>query len=160
MELLGVIVGACISIITLIIKLSFDHIKLKSEEKRWYGEDFLKLQIKAFENLLSTLEDCYVTCNQYGNYPPKSTTEFNTKVLPTQEAYRRAIIMASIYLKEEEKKIFDKYLGAVTDTIRKIQSRNTAQINWSQLLDTREQAINCLKNLLNPKKLKEYIDSI
>ena len=90
----------------------YESRKKESEERRWYADYFLGRKIDALSNLYATLVDCHFTMNFYGNCPPSTLQEFKEKVLPKEEAYLRAKVMASIYLDDETNKIMSNALGA------------------------------------------------
>jgi len=166
----GIIIGAIIPIITFSITQYFDYKKFKSEEKRWYGEYFLKLKVDTIKNLHSVMEECYFIYNKYLNLSPISIKEYNEYVCGKSEDYRDAKVMAEIYLDEEQNKILSHMLEVLrkADNAIKICAEQNIGVNgltnppfdWKEFLQAREDAVNVFKELLNPKSLREYIRNI
>lgn len=142
--------------------------KRESEERRWYSDYFLGRKIDALNNLYAALVDCHFTMNFYGNCPPSTLQEFKEKVQPKEQAYLRAMVMASIYLDEEANKLMSNALGAFRQASMAIwlslpdeelrvnkesYGNDVKNVNWERLKDRYDQAVDCLRNLLNPKVL-------
>jgi len=143
--------------------------KRESEERRWYSDYFLGRKIDALNNLYAALVDCHFTMNFYGNCPPSTLQEFKEKVQPKEEAYLRAMVMASIYLDEEANKLMSNALGAFRQASMAVwlslpddqcpvnknsYDRSTRNLDWKGFVEAREKAVACLKAMLNPKVLQ------
>jgi len=147
----------------------YESRKRESEERRWYADYFLGGKIDALNNLYVTLVDCHFTMNFYGNCPPSTLQEFKEKVQPKEEAYLRAMVMASIYLGNEADKIMSDALGSFRQASMAIwlslpndqcpanknsYNRSIRDLNWERFKETYEKAVACLKDMLNPKVLE------
>jgi len=97
--------------------------------------------------------------------------------LSLEEEYRTAIRMAIIYLNDEEKEIFEHFLGEFRQvrsaisknlptskllqnrqTLKNYQPPPTPQVkNWNTLLGAYNKAVDCIRNLLNPEQLKNIL---
>src|SRR5690242_5592368 len=82
------------------------------EHNRWYADHFIGDKLQSFRKLHIALVDCHFTMNFYGNTPPQTLVEFKEKVAAKEQAYLEAMVLASLFLKTDEKKIFRKALGA------------------------------------------------
>lgn len=179
-ELSLILIGSVSALSGVLISEIFGYLKRKSEEKRWYVQHFLGLKIDALKNLHNSLEDCYKTFNIYGNTGVQNWTQYQTEILTIEEKYRTAIRMAIIYLSNEEKEIFESFLGQVRQIGSAIRSdipapqvgsrRNRLSQsvsitlpmvnNWPTFIDSYNAAVDCVRELLNPRQLKEYIENI
>ena len=150
----------------------FEAKKRESEEKRWYADYFLGRKIDALNNLYAALVDCHFTLNFYGNCPPSTLQEFKEKIQPKQEAYLRAMVMASIYLDEKAYGIMSNVLGSFRQASMAIwlslpndecpakknsYDRSTRSVDWKTFVETYEKSVVFLKNMLSPKVL-EHIE--
>ncbi len=164
------IITASSALLGVLITQRYESKKRESEERRWYADYFLSRKIDALNNLYATLVDCHFIMNFYGNFPPSTLHEFKEKVQPKEEAYLRAKVMASIYLDSEAEKIFTSALAAFRQASmaiwlnlpddqcpanKKSYSDEIKSMNWDRFVDTHEKAVECLRNLLNPKVLEE-----
>jgi hypothetical protein len=127
-------------------------------------------KIDALNNLYAALVDCHFTMKFYGTIPPIALQEFKEKVHPKEEAYSRAKVMASIYLNDEADKIMSAALVAFQQASLAIwlslpdaqipavnknsYPRETRILDWARFIETYEKAVDCLKNMLNPKVLE------
>lgn len=142
--------------------------KRESEERRWYADYFLGRKIDALSNLHAALFDCHSTMAFYGNVPPRTLQEFKERVQPKEEAYLRAMAMASIYLNEEANAIMSDTLGAFRQAstaiwlalpddecpVRKESYDDSVRyLNWHKFRETYETAVGCLKGMLSPEVL-------
>ena len=154
-------------VITLIVTLWFENKRRTLEHKRWYVDYFIGDKIKSFRKLHVTLVDCHFTMNSYGNAPPQTQAEFDGGVLPKQATYLDAMVMASIYLNEDENKVLSEALGGFRQASRAIWStiptsqgsvqpmNQPINLNWTLFTNTYEKAEKLLKEKLNPELLKE-----
>jgi len=142
--------------------------KRKSEERRWYADHFMDRKINALSNLHVTLVDCKYTMNYYGNCPPQTLHEFNSKILPKEQNYLRAYTLASIYLDKDTKDSMGKVLGSFNQASfaiwlslpdsechanKKSYVQSTKTLDWNGLDKTYNTAVSCLENLLSPEVL-------
>jgi hypothetical protein len=74
MGLIGVIVGAAITLLT-------TRITRTSEERRWYLDTFLKAKIESLQVLYATLNHCFFKVSNGLDYPPSTYDQFNIDVL-------------------------------------------------------------------------------
>lgn len=163
------IISAVSVLLGVLITQRYESRKRESEEKRWYADFFLGKKIDALNNLYAALVDCHFTMNFYGNIPPTTLQELKEKVHPKEEAYLRAKVMASIYLNDEADKIMSAALGAFRQASMAIwlslpddqipvnknsYSREIRILDWARFIETYEKAVDCLKNMLNPKVLE------
>lgn len=155
-----------------LITQRYESRKRESEERRWYADYFLGKKIDALNNLYAALVDCHFTMNFYGNCPPSTLQEFKEKVQLKQETYLQANVMASIYLDEEIDKIMAEALGAFRQASMAIflnlpddecpanknsYSSQVRYLDWERLSETYENAVACLKEILNPKVLEHVV---
>src|SRR3990172_5882523 len=82
------------------------------EQKRWYVDHFIGEQLQSFRKLHVALVDCHFTMNFYVSHSPQTLIEFKEKVSSKEQVYLEAMVMASIYLNEDENKVFSQTLGA------------------------------------------------
>ena len=164
--IIAFIVGAIIPIITQYI----EYMKLKSEEKRWYGEYFLKLKVNTIKNLQSVMEECFFIYNKYLNLSPIPLNDYYTYVAGKSEDYRNAKVMAEIYLTETQNRILSNMLGKFREadnaikrcsqqniTINKLQN---PPFNFGAFVETHVDAVDVFRELLNPRSLREYIRNL
>ena len=107
-------------VITFLMTNHFETKRRVLEHRRWYVDHFIGDKIESFKRLHQALVDCHFTLNLYGNIPPQTQAEFENEVLPKQEAYLRAMVMASIYFNKDENKVLSKALGAFRQASRAI----------------------------------------
>lgn len=153
------------------LTLWFENKRKSLEHKRWYVDHFIGDKIETFRKLHVALVDCHFTMNFHGNVPPQTQAEFSEKVLPKQATYLHAMVMASIYLNEDENKVLSQALGGFRQASRAIWSsvppsqgpatrsvqpmHQPISLNWTLFTDTYEKAERLLKEKLNPDLLKE-----
>jgi hypothetical protein len=133
-----------------------------------YAQFFLGRKIDALNSLCAALVDCHFTMNFYGNVPPSTMQEFKEKVQPKEEAYLRTKVIASIYLDNDADKKMSAALGAFRGASKAIWLRvpdnphkdsydsKTQELDWPQLEKSYEEAVACLKNMLNPQILERF----
>lgn len=166
----GGFIGAVAVILGLFISRVFEYQDRKTEEKRWYAQYFLGLRIDALKKLHIALEEAYKGSNIYGSKAASTSSEDIQNLAPLIDEYRMAIRMAIVYLTTEQFKIFGNTLGqfrgilqdAMTFYNLKGKTPNPKSLmgNWPELLKSYENAVDCLKELLNPKNLREYVEKI
>jgi hypothetical protein len=141
------------------------------EHKRWYVDHFIGEQLQSFRKLHVALVDCHFTMNSYGNASPKTLVEFKETVSPKERVYLEAMVMASIYLNEDEEKVFSQALGAFRQAsmaiwlnlpdgeIPHVNKRSygdeTNRLDWELFTETYDKALKLLRQKLNPNSLKE-----
>ena len=151
------------------ITLWFERKRSLLEYERWYTDHFIGDKLEQFRRLHAALVDCYFTMNFYGNVPPQTLTEFREKVSPKEDAYLRHMVLASIYLSEEDRRVFCEALGAFRQASMAIflhlpagecpakvdsYGTETKNMNWRLFKDTYEAARRLLEGKLNPALLK------
>jgi len=166
--LVGIISAASV-LLGVWITQRYESRKRESEERRWYADYFLGRKIDALNNLYAALVDCHFTMNFYGNCPPSTLQEFKEKVQPKEEAYLRAMVMASIYLDSEADKIMSAALASFRQANMAIwlslpndqcpanknsYSQSMKELNWEIFEETYKNAVACLKDMLNPEVLE------
>ncbi len=166
--LVGVI-SAASALLGVLITQRYESRRRESEERRWYADYFLGRKIDALNNLYATLVDCHFAMNFYGNCSPSTLQEFKEKVLPKEDAYLRAKVMASIYLNQEGDKTMSEALGAFRQANMAIwlnlpddqcsvdknsYDQSIRRLDWKRFSNTYEKAVACLKDTLNPKILE------
>jgi hypothetical protein len=90
--------------------------KRESEEQRWCADRLLARRTEALIDLHVATVDCRDTMNFYGNEYPRTLAEFREKVLPREEAFKHAMIIACIYLDDAQNEIVTNALGAFKQT--------------------------------------------
>jgi hypothetical protein len=165
------IISAASALLGVFITQHYESKKRASEEKRWYAQFFLGRKIDALNSLYAALVDCYYTLNFYGNDPPSSMQEFKERIQPKENAYLRAKVIASIYLDDGADKIMNYALGAfrqasmaiwlhVPDNPHKDKyDSRTRELDWTLFTKAYDQAVACLKNMLNPQILEDFGNS-
>ena len=165
----GVVIGAVIPAIMFIGSKIFDFLKLKSEEKRWYGEHLLKLRIDTLRDLQLIMEESFFIYNKYLNLSPINEEEYFKNVAGKSEKYRDAKVLSEIYLTQAQDGVLSTMLGqlrladkAIADSIRLNTGVNglTPPFGWGEFLDAHTNAQNSLKELLNPNSFRNYLDNI
>jgi hypothetical protein len=139
------------------------------EHNRWYVDHFIGEKLQSFRKLYVALVDCHFTMNFYGNDPPQTLIEFKEKVSPKEQVYLEAMVMASLYLNEDENKVFSQALGAFRQASMAIwlhlpdgqipvnkmsYSDETKSLNWGRFTETYDRALKLLQQKLNPESLK------
>jgi hypothetical protein len=143
----------------------------KLQAKRWYAEFFLNKKYKALSDLYTALIECHEALNLYGNMPPPTLHEFEEKVSNKVDAYKRAKLTASIFLNERQNKILSEALGAfrraAQATWLSLPDKQLPNVNkgsyppevklvdWNDLRDKYDKAVECLQEVLNPRLLSE-----
>jgi hypothetical protein len=108
--------------------------------------------------------------NFYGNDPPRTLIEFKEKVSMKEQAYLEAMVLASIFLKDDEKEVFRKALGAFRQASMAIclslpddqipvnkmsYGDETKRLDWDLFTETYEKALGLLQQKLNPESLQD-----
>jgi hypothetical protein len=139
------------------------------EHKRWYGDHFIGDKLQSFRKLYVALVDCHFTMNFYGGVPPQTLVEFREKVSTKEQSYLEAMVLASIFLKDDEKEVFRKALGAFRQAsmaiwlslpddqipVNKISyGEETKRLDWKIFTETYDEALKLLQQKLNPESLK------
>lgn len=166
---LGVLTGS-FTLLGVGVTLWFENKRNALEHQRWYVDHFIGEKLQSLRKLHVALVDCHFTMNSYGNGPPKTLVEFKEKVSPKEEAYLEAMVMASIYSNEDERKVFSKALGAFRQAsmaiwlslpddqipVNKVSyGTETKSLNWNLFTETYEKALGLLQQKLNPESLKD-----
>ena len=79
--------GGAIAVLTLAVNHGFEVARRRSEERRWHAQQFLKDKIESLRRLYATTVNWSRTLNYYGNFPPKTYEELQTKVVVKEEAF-------------------------------------------------------------------------
>ena len=152
------------------LTLWFENKRNVLEHKRWYVGHFIGEKLERFRNLHVALVDCHFTMNYYGNVPPQTLVEFREKVLPKEEAYLRTMVIASIYMNNDENNVFSKALGAFKQASmaiwlslpdeqipvnKKSYSDRIKSMDWDRFTKTYDEALKLLQQKLSPDSLKE-----
>ncbi len=117
------------------------------EHKRWYGDHFIGDKLQSFRKLYVALVDCHFTMNFYGGVPPRTLVEFREKVSTKEQSYLEAMVLASIFLKDDEKEVFLP--------VNKISyGEETKRLDWKIFTETYDEALKLLQQKLNPESLK------
>jgi hypothetical protein len=166
--LVGIITAASV-LLGVWITQHHESRRRESDERRWYADYFLGRKIDALNNLYATLVDCHFAMNFYGNCPPSTLQEYKEKVQTKEEAYLRAKVMASIFLDNGADKMMSDVLGAFRQAGMAIwlslpddqcpankNSYDSSVINfdWVGFNKAYDNAVACLKDMLNPKVLE------
>jgi len=164
------LITATSALLGVLITQRYESKKRESEERRWYADYFLGRKVDALNNLYAALVDCYFTMHYYGSLPPFTLHEFKEKIAPKEESFVRAKVMASIYLDNKAEDIMFKALGAFKQASMAIwlslpdeecpvnknsYSEKIRNMDWDRFTKTYEEAISCLKDLLNPKVFQQ-----
>jgi len=151
------------------VTLWFQEKRSTLEHSRWYAAHFIGDKLQSFRKLHIALVDCHFTMNFYGNTPPQTLVEFKEKVATKEQAYLEAMVLASLFLKDDEKKIFRKALGAFRQASMAIwlslpdgqlpvnkmsYSEEIKRLDWSVFTETYEKALEILQQKLNPESLE------
>jgi hypothetical protein len=140
------------------------------EHKRWYVDHFIGDKLQSFRKLHVALVDSHFIMNFYGNDPPRTLIEFKEKVSMKEHAYLEAMVLASIFLKDDEKEVFRKALGAFRQASMAIclslpddqipvnkmsYGDETKRLDWDLFTETYEKALGLLQQKLNPESLQD-----
>ncbi len=141
----------------------------RAQQRRWYAEYFLGRKMDALNNLFVALSDCYFTMNHYGNCHPSTFHEYKAEVQSAEDAYRRASVLASVYLNDEANQTMSGARGAFRQAsmaiylhlpdgecraIKASEASEVRNVDFKRLSEAYEDAFHCLKEVLNPKILK------
>ena len=152
------------------VTLWFEDKRNVLEHRRWYANHFIGEKLQSFRKLHVALVDCHFTMNFYGGHPPQTLIEFKEKVSPKEQGYLEAMVMASIYLNEDENKVFSQALGAFRQASMAIwlnlpddqipankrsYGDQIKTLDWNLFTETYEKALTLLQQKLNPDSLKE-----
>lgn len=165
------ILSATTALLAILIERIFEERRGRSEEKRWYADYFIGRKIDALTLLYSELIDWQYAINLYGNSRPSTLEEYKGQLHAHEIAFRRAMVMAKVYLSEEVERIirdtfsiFSQANQAIwfslpDEEIPNIKKANypedVKRIQWERFFDTFTKASECLGNLLNPDILNE-----
>jgi hypothetical protein len=153
-----------------IVTLWFENKRSAREHTRWYVDHFIGDKLENLRKLHDALVDCHFSMNLYANFPPQTLVEFKEKVASKEDAYLRAMVMASIYLNEPERKVFSEALGAFRqanmaiwlslpdDQIpvdKRSYSEKTRTLDWERFTSTYEKVSKLLEEQLNPESLRK-----
>ena len=160
--ILGIIIGASITIFTFSITQYFDYKKFKSEEKRWYAEHFLDLKIDTLQKLHVTFNHCINMYNIFLGYPKISKKDIKEVIIPKVEEYIDTFSFAESYLDLEGKdNVFLDALTFFTNAENDVIENKINKESWKEKIKyLRKGGTNRMKDLLDPHSLKEYIESI
>ena len=152
------------------VTLWFEDKRNALEHRRWYVDHFIGEKLQSFRKLHVALVACHFTMNFYGNDPPRTLIEFKEKVFSKEQSYLEAMVMASIYLNEDEKKVFSQALGAFRQASMAIwlnlpddqipvnkesYNEQIKSLDWNLFTETYEKALTLLQQKLNPEALRE-----
>jgi hypothetical protein len=150
--------------------LWFENKRSSREHTRWYVDHFIGDKLENLRKLHDALVDCHFSMNLYGNLPPQTLDEFKEKVASKQDAYLRAMVIASMYLDKREREIFSKALGAFRQANMAIwlslpddqlavnrlsYGEGMRALDWERFISTYEEASKVLEEKLNPESLRK-----
>jgi len=150
--------------------LWFENKRSAREHTRWYVDHFIGDKLENLRKLHVALVDCHFSMNLYGNVPPQTLVEFKENVASKQDAYLRAMVIASMYLDKPEREVFSKALGAFRQAnmaiwlslpddelkVNKLSySSEIRNLDWERFTSTYEKASELLEEKLNPKSLRK-----
>lgn len=149
----------------------YEERKRKSEEKRWLSEHFMDRKLNSINELWMSLLDSKDAILRAIPDEYESKADFQEKVSYKVERYRKALLVASVYIAENEMKLLNGALGALNqastalflnlpDDISGVKgsaySDKIKSVNYDLVLESSKEALEVLQPLLNPKILKEY----
>lgn len=165
------ILSAATALLAILIERMFEERRGRSEEKRWYADYFIGRKIDALALLYSELIDWQYAINLYGNSRLSTLEEYKGQLQIHEIAFRRAMVMAKVYLDENAERIirdafsvFSQATQAIwlslpdeeTANIKKANySEDSKRVQWERFFDTFDKASECLGTLLNPGILNE-----
>ena len=144
------------------VTLSYGNKRSLVEHERWFVDHFLKDKLERLRDLHVSLVDCHFTLNIYGLTPPRTLVEYKEKIGPKEQDYLRAMVIASLYLTEEEKSVFASALSAFRpagmaiwlnlpdgeiNADRRSYSEEHRQVNWQDFTRTYENAVKLLTEI-------------
>lgn len=169
------LVGAGIALVSAavgsIITHVFEERRRQSEEKRWLAEYYMDRKVKSINELWMSLLDSKDAILRASPDEYESKKDFQKKISDKVEKYRKAKLVASVYIAEKEMKLLNKALGALKkaslalflnlpDDISGVKgsdySDETKSVNYELVLESSKKALEVLQPLLNPEILKEY----
>jgi len=165
------ILSAATALLAVIVERVFEERQKCSEEKRWYADYFLGRKIDAIASLYSELIDWQYAVHLYGHVSLATLEEYKKQVQTREVSFRRAMVMAKVYLDEESEKtirnvfaVFCEASQAIwfslpDEEIPNIKKANydddVKRIEWARFYDTYNKASECLGRLLNPDMLEK-----
>lgn len=170
-DIWATVVGGVLALAGVGLTLWFENKRRVLEHKRWYADHFMGRKVEAFQTLHVALVDCHYTMNDYLANPPKTMVEYRDNVAPKQKAYLGAMVMASIYVSEDENKVLSKALGSfrqankaiwlslpdseLSPNVKSSYGDEDKNVNRRLFDDAYDEAEKLLKEKLNPESLKE-----
>lgn len=167
--------GGAIAVLTLAVNQGFEVARRKSEERRWHAQQFLKDKIESLRKLYATMVDWSRTLNYYGNFPPKTHEELQTKVVVKEEAFHDALAFAAMYLSVEGDTRVREAMGvfrmaqlslfyALPDSEfsarRPRPPEGLREFPWEKFVQAQGTASAVLGPLLNPRSLRSLETSL
>ena len=154
------------------VTLWFENKRNALAHKRWYVDHYIVDKLQSLRKLHVALVDCHFTLNFYGNVPPQTLVEFKENVSPKEDVYLQAMVMASLYLNQSEKKVFSASLSAFRQAkmaiwlslpngqlpdgvVRESYGPRATNIEWERFTATYENSIKLLEEKLHPESLKK-----
>jgi len=167
MSIVDIIIGALIPITTFIVTKIFEHHRLKIEGIRWFGGTLLELKIDGLKTLYNQMQKCFNTYILYWDWDEESLKklDYYQIFLPMHLEFIDTLTMAAIYLDHENKgedKIFTdvlSYFGKINDNLVKNKPLND-NLKLEEFNNLRKKASERMKELLNPKKLRKYVENL
>jgi hypothetical protein len=164
------IAGGVIAIITFAVAQAFDVARRRSEERRWYAEQFLREKINGLRKLFAAMDDWYWTLNEYGNYPPKTFDELRERVFRKERVFLKFLAYAQLYLSPEDDQIVRQAMAWFRQGQRSLifelpdtefasgRPRPPDALEdgfpWNEFVGSREAAVAVFSRLLNPRSLQ------
>ena len=167
--------GGAIAVLTFAVNQGFEAARRKSEERRWHAQQFLKDKIDSLRRLYATLTDWSRTLNFYGNVPPKTFEELQTKVVAKGDAFLEALTFAQVYLTADDDEKVRSAMGvfrmaqmslfyALPDSEfaarRPRPPEAVREFPWEKFVNVQGPAVAVLARLLNPRSLRDLEESL
>ncbi len=109
--------------------------------------------------------ECHSTLNFFGNVHPSSLEQYRREVQPKVDAFEQTKAIGSVYLDENQDRVLSEALGCHKEFAYAIWSNlPTDQLqgnvhprdkNWGQFVKSYDEAVNCVRSVLNPKILEQ-----
>ncbi len=108
--------------------------------------------------------------NFYGNSTPQNIQEYKEKIEPKMDVYLNALVMASLYLNEEQNKVMSEALGAFRQASLAIwlniqecpvnkdgYDDSIKNFDWKLFTESFESAKLTMRSILNPKLIEQTL---
>lgn len=167
-QLQGVLLGALVTLLTVLLVHFREKAKQKSEETRWYGQFFLKRKFDALARLHEALVDCRFSLGTDPAVREGDPCAYLKNLQSKEFAAIRAWAVARIYLEEQQTEqvsggilAFVHACSSISARVSEWRQKLTAtggagfqwvtNDEWDKFMEGYKLATFCLRRLLSPQ---------